>query len=169
MRIAAAVAAVHVLACSGSKDSAPKSDLEKGKAEQGSGTVPAPVVDTEEESVKLALKAIGDRAVAYQRDKGGYLEGKVGPTPAKACCDQPKGQCYQQDTDWSDPVWTALGWKESVMYTRYRYSYEGSKLTFTVTATADVNCDGHPVSYRIAGAYDEHNMAFLTQPEKVTP
>jgi hypothetical protein len=164
MRTVGVLASVVVLlACSGKKQEA---------AGSGSGSASAQaeeVVDNEAESVKLQLKAIGELARSYQKAKGTYLEGKVGPTPAKACCDQPKSHCYQTDSDSADPVWTALGHKETMMYTRYRYAYEGDRLAFTVTATADIECDGKPTSYQIKGSYDADNMARVTEPEQVTP
>jgi hypothetical protein len=163
MRIGVIVATVVVLVACGSK----KKEEAAGSA--SASAVDKPVEDSEESVAKAKLKEIGELAVAYQKSKGTYLEGKVGPTPAKACCEQPKGQCYQQDTDWTDPVWTALEFKERTMYTRYRYTYEGERLSFTATATADVNCDGKPKTFRITGKYDADNMARVSEPELVVP
>jgi hypothetical protein len=165
MRIGVIVATVVVLGACGSK----REEAASGSGNAGASAVAKPVEDSEESVAKAKLKEIGELAVAYQKSKGTYLEGKVGPTPAKACCDQPKGQCYQQDTDWTDPVWTALEFKERTMYTRYRYTYEGERLSFTATATADVNCDGKPKTFRITGTYDADNFARVSEPELVVP
>ncbi|HUQ08506.1 MAG TPA: hypothetical protein VM261_38710 [Kofleriaceae bacterium] len=162
--VLAVVLPLALVAC-GSK----KKEEAAGSGSASAAAKAPPVEDSEESVAKAKLKEIGELAVNYQRSKGTYLEGKVGPSPAKACCEQPKGECYQQDTDWSDPVWTALGFKERTMYTRYRYTYEGERLSFTATATADVNCDGKPKTFRIAGNYDADNMARVTEPELVVP
>ncbi len=168
MRTAGVLAVVLPLAlgaCGSKKEEAAGS----GTAAATGSAKPPPVDDSEESVARSKLEEIGKLAVQYQSSKGTYLEGKVGPSPAKSCCDQPKGQCYQQDTDWADPVWTALGFKERTMYTRYRYSYEGQRLSFTAQATADINCDGKPKTFRITGTYDADNMARVTEPELVVP
>jgi hypothetical protein len=99
---------------------------------------------------QLQLTTLGNRAREVFTEKSEYPKGKVGPTPATPCCNEPTKQCTPTDAMWSDPVWQALGFRIEGAFL-YQYSYESDGKTFTATATGDVGCTGKPATTTLTG------------------
>jgi hypothetical protein len=86
--------------------------------------------------------------VAHVTD-GAFPKGKVGPTPAKSCCEQ-GGKCAPDPAAWSDPVWQALDFTIDEPHL-FRYSYESDGKTAVVTAHGDLDCDGQEIQWVTTG------------------
>ncbi len=99
---------------------------------------------------KLQLNRIGKAAKVAFIEKAAYPVGKIGPTPATACCQQPGKQCAPVAADWADPVWQALELQIDVPF-RFQYSYESDGKTFTATAVGDLACDGRLTTHTATG------------------
>ena len=110
---------------------------------------------------KVALKGIGRIASEELVDKGAFPTGKVGPTPATPCCQQPDQQCAPNAADWSDPIWQALFVEQDRPF-RFQYSYESDGKTFTATAVADLACDGNVTTHTVTGAIDASGQPTIT-------
>ena len=100
---------------------------------------PTPQVNYEDAPVKTALHRLGEQAYAYQGSHVEFRAGSVGLTPAVTCGSTGEGQCNQSDADWADPIWVKLDYQEVASATHVRYSYQGDRLHFTATATADID------------------------------
>ncbi|MBA3392649.1 MAG: hypothetical protein H0T89_08400 [Deltaproteobacteria bacterium] len=99
---------------------------------------------------KLQLNRIGKAAKVAFIEKAAYPAGKVGPTPATPCCQQPGKQCAPVAADWAVPVWQALELQIDEPF-RFQYSYESDGKTFTATAVGDLACDGNLTTHTATG------------------
>lgn len=99
---------------------------------------------------KLQLHGISEAATVTFMEKATYPVGKVGPTPATACCQQPGKQCAPVAADWANPVWQALELQIDEPF-RFQYSYESDGKTFTATAVGDLACDGKLTTHTATG------------------
>jgi hypothetical protein len=115
---------------------------------------------------ELMLNRLGKNAkVAFVTDST-FPQGKVGPTPAKACCEQPDHKCAFSLDDWTkDPVWTALDFQiDGPGYFQYTYESDGANAA-KATAIGDLDCDGTTVTYTLElSAKDGNSEMKLTRP-----
>ena len=95
------------------------------------------------------LERLGAVVKAKFDKVGGFPSGRVGPTPAVLCCNQPNHEC-NDPTAWQLPLWTEIGFSIPGKH-RFVYSYEGSPTGYTATATGDLDCDGTPVVFTLTG------------------
>ncbi|MDX2089318.1 MAG: hypothetical protein SFX73_15795 [Kofleriaceae bacterium] len=116
---------------------------------------------------ELMLNSLSHIAKAEYVTNSEFPKGKAGPTPAKACCEQPEHKCAVVD-DWAkDPVWTALGFSVD-QPGMFQYTYESDGQTAKVTATGDLDCDGNFVTYTLeASAKDGEPQTTVTKPTTV--
>ncbi len=105
---------------------------------------------SKEIEAKLQLTTIGKLARGVFDEKQAFPQGKVGPTPATPCCNEPTKQCTPTDAMWSDPVWQALGFRVQGTFL-FQYTYESDGKTFTAIATGDVGCTGKPTTTTLTG------------------
>jgi hypothetical protein len=111
----------------------------------------------------LQLNRIGKLAKTAFVTNGAYPAGKVGPTPAKPCCEQ-NGKCAPTPEWASSPVWKALDFQIEEP-TMFRYSYDSSDgKTAVATAVGDLDCDGTEITYRLDLTSDAGPNAKLTEP-----
>lgn len=125
-----------------------------------------------DEEVMSSLDKIRRAAAAYyttprvHRGTGRRIPcqfpGRVDLTPARSCCDRRvdrngNRKCDVSMANWSHPTWRALGFslgKEHV----FRYTFESSgtlaQARYTVTAHADLDCDGTFSTFQLVGEGD---------------
>jgi hypothetical protein len=103
----------------------------------------------------LQLNKLSKNAKVAFITNAAFPKGKVGPTPAKSCCES-GGKCMSDPKDWSDPVWQSLDFMIDEPHL-FRYSYESDGKTFVAKATGDLDCDGVEVEYRMEGKVDAGN------------
>lgn len=99
---------------------------------------------------RATLKVMSRNAKVIVDEKGALPVGTVGPTPAQPCCSFADQMCPASSTDWQHPIWEQL-YAAIDMPGRFQYTYRSDGTSFTATASADVQCDGKPVTYTITG------------------
>jgi hypothetical protein len=99
---------------------------------------------------KIQLGKIGKNAKTAFVAQAAFPTGKVGPTPANACCSEQIKQCIPSEGMWADPTWQALEFMVEGPF-NYQYTYESDGKTFTATASGDPGCTGKPVTHTITG------------------
>ena len=81
--------------------------------------------------------------------------------PPGSCCKLPEGLCPKDMGAWEDPGWKGLGFQPR---DAHRYSYqvdvEGSKVS--VTASADLDCDGTLSTFTYEGTLAGEELEFAT-------
>ena len=105
---------------------------------------------SKEIEAKLQLNKIGKAAKAAFVERSEFPKGKVGPTPAIACCQEQIKQCIPVEGMWADPTWVALGFTVDGAF-NFQYTYESDGKTFTATATGDIGCTGKPTTTSLTG------------------
>jgi hypothetical protein len=111
-----------------------------------------PASSPAQSEAKRMLTRLGKHATAYYLARGEFPRGEAPLTPATACCRQADQQCAAPEAAWAAlPVWAALAFLVDPP-SRFQYRYQSDGATFTATATGDVHCDGHPVTYTIEGS-----------------
>jgi hypothetical protein len=104
-----------------------------------------------DQEAQVQLKILGDRAKKeFMRDNA-FPAITVGPTPSKACCDQPDKVCAPAEADWNGTDWEQLHFKVTDP-SHFQYSYTSDGKTFTATAVGDPACDGHKVTWSAIGS-----------------
>lgn len=99
---------------------------------------------------RVHLKMIGHNAKQIVEEKGALPAGSVGPSPSQPCCTFADKKCPVDAAVWKDPIWDQLlMWEDRPGYFQYTYQSDGT--SFTATATADVLCEGKPVTFTITG------------------
>jgi hypothetical protein len=101
-------------------------------------------------AVQIHLKNLTNRLEQYYAEMAAFPAGKAGPTPSESCCKAPDRKCPASE-EWSaDPVWQKVHY-EVAEPGYFQYAYEGSAdgKAATLTATADLDCDGTPITYRV--------------------
>ncbi|MDQ3366232.1 MAG: hypothetical protein M3680_12465 [Myxococcota bacterium] len=112
---------------------------------------------------RVALNGIGRSAKDAFVEKGGFPVGKVGPSPATPCCQQPGQTCAPNPADFADPVWQALYFELSSP-ARFQYRYESDGKTFTATAVGDLACDGTLTTETVTGSVGADGTPQVTGP-----
>jgi hypothetical protein len=111
---------------------------------------------------KLHLNRIGKMVKMFYGETATFPAGKTALTPTTPCCKQ-GGTCAPNPADWSDPAWKALEMSIDEPY-RFQYSYESDgKTSFTASATADLDCDGHPTTMSVHGSLENGNVRITDQ------
>jgi hypothetical protein len=119
---------------------------------------------TEKSEAEVNLERLG-AIVKTKFDKaGGFPSGRVGPTPAVLCCNQPDKACNDPGA-WQLPLWTELGFSIPGKH-KFVYSYEGSPTQFTIKATGDLDCDGAPVEFVLTGTAEGKKVVTTWQKPK---
>ncbi|MDQ3341776.1 MAG: hypothetical protein M4D80_42050 [Myxococcota bacterium] len=90
-----------------------------------------------------------------------FPKGKVGPTPAKSCCES-QGKCAPDPAAWANPVWQSLDFQIDEPHL-YRYAYESADgKSFVAKAIGDLDCDGKEVEYVMTGTVDASGNPSVT-------
>lgn len=97
-------------------------------------------------SVTQELERIDNLVRAAHRKTGKFPVGTTGPTPPRSCCDMPQHRCTAADAEWSGP-WSDLGFQPRTLH--YQYAYDGDGTSATITAIADLDCDGITATYTL--------------------
>ncbi len=112
---------------------------------------------------RVNLKMIGASAKSAFADQAAFPAGKVGPSPATPCCQQPGQTCAPNPADFADPVWQALHVQLDEP-SRFQYSYESDGKTFTATAVGDLACDGTLTTETVTGSVGSDGSPQVTGP-----
>lgn len=104
---------------------------------------------------QLQLNKIGKNAKTAAVEQAQFPVGKVGPTPAKDCCES-GGKCAPDPAAWSDATWKALDFSMDEAH-GYQYSYESDGKTFTAKA---IGCGDHAGTYTASGRMEAGNAVF---------
>lgn len=116
--------------------------------------------------VNTRMIADGLRAAVVSGDKPVAIP--VSPAPG-SCCKQPKGQCPADDGAWDDEAWKALNFTPRGPH-RYSYQVDVKGDQVTVTATADLDCDGTLSTFALEGKVSEEDIDFNTdEPVETNP
>jgi hypothetical protein len=90
----------------------------------------------------------------------------VGPTPPLGtCCEGDKGKCAPTASWWEHPTWQALNFAvEDPHYFSYQFSSQtvDGRITFTVRALGDLDCDGVYSTYEMVGRADPGGSPAVT-------
>ena len=83
-------------------------------------------------------------------------------TPAAgSCCKLTDGVCPADGAEWEAPAWKELGFRPSgTLRYSYQVDVEGEKVT--VTASADLDCDGTLSTYAYEGKLSGEELEFDT-------
>lgn len=152
-------------ACDSADEATAESSPQQASAEENSSPQP----DAASAFSEYQRKSMRAEAMASGRMIADLLRVMVsnGETPASipvtpppgSCCKQDKGVCPIDDGSWSDPAWKALGFSPTAPH---RYSFgvdvDGSKVS--VTATADLDCDGTLSTYTYEGTIADGDIDF---------
>lgn len=98
---------------------------------------------------ELQLRRLEKAAKVAVATGGKLPAGMATLTPATGCCDA-GGRCASTAADWDQPVWKALEFELTEPHL-FRYSYASDGDSFTATAEGDLDCDGTPITYTLAG------------------
>jgi len=95
----------------------------------------------------MMLRKLSMNSKLYFEEKDQFLAGTAGPMPAQSCC-KTGGKC-QVTQDWEkDPVWSGLDFSIDEP-NRFQYTYKSDGKTVSATATADLDCDGTQITYKL--------------------
>ena len=99
---------------------------------------------------QILLMRLTRIAKVHADDGGAFPKGNAGPTPSVPCCKQPKAHCEPNPEDWKQETWAMLAFEVDQPH-RFQYSYASDGTTFTVTATADLECNGEITTLQAGG------------------
>jgi len=113
-------------------------------------------------------KILKNSKTAYNTDSS-YSTQVMAATPAVSCCTQnfqTKKKCQPIAADWQTPGWQSLDFQiDDPFYFQYSYTGVAAGDAYTANATGDLDCDGTPITYTLAGAAVGGNPSFtLTAP-----
>jgi hypothetical protein len=101
----------------------------------------------------LQLDKLGRAAKAIFEKTGAWPQGEAPLTPTKSCCAQnldDHKRCALVPSDWDAPIWKTLGYSVGMPF-QFQYAYKSFGNHFQATAVADLDCDGHPVTFQLTG------------------
>jgi prepilin-type N-terminal cleavage/methylation domain-containing protein len=121
----------------------------------------------------LQLNKIGKADKRAYAESASFVVGVAPVTPSPpgggtgvACCGGPNNHCDVDLTPggFGNPTWKKLDFQMEEP-SLFVYSYNGAATTFTATAEGDMDCDGVPIIYTLAGTAIGGNPAVtLTEP-----
>ena len=106
------------------------------------------------EEAQVALIRLTQVAKVHGDASKEFPKGTIGPTPAQSCCAQKDGVCLPDLEQWKGGMWEFLGFAVDTPH-RFQYSYASDGKTFTVTAIADLDCDGRLTTVVAGGTITE--------------
>jgi hypothetical protein len=84
--------------------------------------------------------------------------GKAGPTPSKPCCSYADHKCPSSPEEWQTSPWKDIGF-ELVEPSSFQFTYESDGKAASVTATADVACNGTMKTWKLDASVVAGNPA----------
>jgi len=106
------------------------------------------------EEAQVALTRLTKVAKVHGDASKEFPKGTSGPTPAQGCCAQKDGICLPNLDQWKGGMWEFLGFAVDTPH-RFQYAYASDGKTFTVTATADLDCNGQVTTIVAGGTITE--------------
>jgi prepilin-type N-terminal cleavage/methylation domain-containing protein len=105
---------------------------------------------------QLNLNVMSKANKANFVDHASYVATTAAATPAVDCCTQNAGgakRCAAVNADWQGvPTWDDLDFElAQPFYFQYAYTGVAGGVTYTATATGDLDCDGTLVVYSLVG------------------
>jgi hypothetical protein len=111
----------------------------------------------------LQLNKLAKNLKVYYITNSAFPKGKVGPSPAKSCC-QSAGYKCNDPAAWKNPIWQELDFQIDEPHL-FRYSYESDGKTVTAKAIGDLDCDGVEIEYVLTASADQGNPSVtMTEP-----
>jgi hypothetical protein len=117
---------------------------------------------TQQADAALTLNKLANGAKAYFAGHAAFPAG-TGAEPAQACCMFPDLSCPASNPE-AGTVWEQLAFvRDEASPFQFRYTSDGQ--TGTATATADLDCNGHPVVFTLhLGVQDGKPMSSIDTP-----
>ena len=118
---------------------------------------------------QLQLNKIMKNAKAAYNTDSTYSTQVAAITPTATCCVQnfgSKKKCAAIAADWQTPAWQSIDFQvDDPFYFQYAYTGIATGASYLATATGDLDCDGTPIVYSMAGNSLGGNPSFvLTAP-----
>ena len=108
---------------------------------------------------QISFEQLGGALTRIYVQTGAFPAGKVGPTPAKSCCEGSNMHCLADEKEWAAGPWQALRFHPSEPKL-FQYSYASDGKTAEIDAIGDLDCDGTAITYRLKATSD-HGMPHL--------
>ncbi|MBK9032495.1 MAG: prepilin-type N-terminal cleavage/methylation domain-containing protein [Myxococcales bacterium] len=118
---------------------------------------------------ELNLNAIDKANIREYAENAGYVPNVEVATPVATCCTtnfQGSKRCAAVAADWAGPGWVALDFEMTKpFFFQYAYTGVATGVTYTATATGDMDCDGIPIVYTVADTTNDGSAnAIYTKP-----
>jgi len=98
---------------------------------------------------QLNLNKLGKNLKVYYITESKFPAGKVGLTPADACCKALDQKCAANAEQWStNATWSVLDFQIDEP-AQFQYSYDSDGTSATATAVGDLDCDGTTITYKL--------------------
>jgi hypothetical protein len=111
---------------------------------------------------EVHLRSLQKELAMYREEKAGYPQGSAPLTPPKPCCQSPDQQCPAGGFE--HEIWKTLGFAIDVPH-RFQFAYEGTTDAATITAVADLDCDGTTVTYVLDAQADRIEVVRPAMPD----
>jgi hypothetical protein len=108
---------------------------------------------------QISFEQLGGALTRIYVQTGAFPVGKVGPTPAKSCCEGPNMHCLADEKEWAAGPWHTLRFHPDEPKL-FQYSYTSDGKTAEIDAIGDLDCDGTAITYRLKATSD-HGMPHL--------